>query len=227
MLRATSRLVQLNVLVHDGKGAPVRDLTKDDFVVLDEGRQRRVAIFRIEEERAKPGAAGDSHPLSVSNRSSTQTERPSAATILLVDSLNMRSTDDLLYAKRELPKFLKNLHDGDPVAIYSLAGPTVRVIHEFSENTSHSFAPDARGPSAVSQWLQSPAGIEMESAAKRLKAGWTLAALESIALHLGDIPGRKTLVWISSAFPITLGFTHTEDLANGASSHNAMRRIVT
>jgi hypothetical protein len=39
-LRATSRLVQLNVLVHDAKDKPVRDLTKDDFVVLDEGRQR-------------------------------------------------------------------------------------------------------------------------------------------------------------------------------------------
>jgi hypothetical protein len=105
-LQATSRLVQLNVLVHDAKGKPVRGLTKDDFVVLDEGWQRRVAIFRIAEERATPVAAIASHPLSVTNRGLAQAERPAAATILLVDSLNMRSTDDLLYTKRELPKFL-------------------------------------------------------------------------------------------------------------------------
>jgi hypothetical protein len=43
-LHATSRLVQLNVLAHDSKGAPVRDLTKDDFVVLDQGRPRPLAI---------------------------------------------------------------------------------------------------------------------------------------------------------------------------------------
>jgi VWFA-related protein len=217
-LRATSRLVQLNVLVHDGKGALVRDLTKEDFVVLDEGRQRQLAIFHIADERATPTLVAVSHPLSVNNRSSAQTERPAAATVLLVDSLNMRSTDDLLYVKRELPKFLKNLQPGDPVAVYSLVGPTVRVIHEFSDDTESLIRAAKRGPSAVSQWLQSPAGIGMESAAKRLKAEWTLAALESIALHLADIPGRKTLVWISSAFSIAFGFTHTEDFAGGASS---------
>jgi VWFA-related protein len=214
-LQATSRLVQLNVLVHDAKGKPVRGLTKGDFVVLDEGRQRRVAIFRIAEERATPVAAIASHPLSVTNRGLAQAERPAAATILLVDSLNMRSTDDLLYTKRELPKFLKNLHTGDPVAVYNLAGPTVRVIHEFSDNTESLIRSAERGSSVVSQLLRGePAGM-------RIRVEWTLAAMEAIAMHLADIPGRKTLVWISSAFPITLGFAHMENLAGGASTANA------
>jgi VWFA-related protein len=153
--------------------------------------------------------------LSVTNRSFAQAERPAAATILFVDSLNMRSTDDLLYAKRELPKFLKNLHAGDPVAIYNLAGPAVRVIHEFSDKTESLIHSAEHGSDVVSQLLVG------ERAGVRLKAEWTLAAMESIALHLADTPGRKTLVWISSAFPITFGFTRTEDLAGGASTANA------
>ena len=113
----------------------------------------------------------------------------------------MRSTDDLLYAKRELPKFLKNLQVGDAVAVYSLAGPTVRVIHEFSDNTESLIHSGRRGPSVVNQWLQSPAGTEMVPAAKRLKAEWTLAALESIALHLADIPGRRRWFGYRAHFP--------------------------
>jgi VWFA-related protein len=159
--------------------------------------------------------------LSINNRGYAQTERPAAATILLVDSLNTRSTDDVLYTKRELPKFLKNLRAGDPVAIYNLVGPTVKVIHEFSDNSESLIRSAERGPSAVSQWLRSSAGTGAERAQQHIKAEWTLAALEAIALHLADIPGRKTLVWISSAFPITLGFTHTEDLAGGASGSMA------
>ena len=216
-LHATSRLVQLNVLVHDSKGSPVRDLTKDDFVVLDEGRERRLAIFRMEEQRAAPAAGAAAHPLAVNNRGAAQTER-TPATVILVDSLNMRTTDDLLYVKRELPKFLKNLHAGDPVAIYSLVGPVVRVIHEFSDNAESLIHSAERGPSAVSQWLRSPGGAGIEPAGKRIRAEWTLAALESIAMHLAGVSGRKTLVWISSAFPITLGFTHVEDLAGGSSA---------
>jgi VWFA-related protein len=220
-LRATSRLVQLNVLVHDSKGSPVRDLTKDDFVVLDEGRQRQIAIFRITEERAAPAVAEPTHSLTLNNRGSAQTGRWNAAIIILVDSLNMRSGDDLLYVKRELPKYLKNLQAGDPVALYSLAGPTVRILHEFSDDTESLIRSAERGPGVVTQWLRSPGSGGSDSEDKHIKAEWTLAALESIALHLADIPGRKTLVWVSSAFPITIGFTNTEGLANGASTTNA------
>jgi VWFA-related protein len=220
-LRATSRLVQLNVLVHDSKGKPVRDLTKDDFAVLDEGRQRQIAVFSITGERAAPAVAVPSHSLTLNNRSSAQTERSNAAVIILVDSLNMRSRDDLLYVKRELPKYLKNLQAGDPVALYSLAGPTVRILHEFSDDTESLIRSAERGPGVVTQWLRSPGGGGSDAEDKHIKAEWTLAALESIALHLADIPGRKTLVWVSSAFPITIGFTDTEGLANGGPTTNA------
>jgi hypothetical protein len=37
LLRATTRLVQVSVVVHDKKGEPVLGLTKDDFDITDAG----------------------------------------------------------------------------------------------------------------------------------------------------------------------------------------------
>jgi hypothetical protein len=103
-------------------------------------------------------------------------------------------------AIRLVNKFLKDLHAGNPLAIYSLAGPIVKVIHEFSDNTASLINCRDRGAGLVSQLLGS------EAADGHIKAEWTLAAMESIALHLADIQGRKTLIWIINAFPMTLGF---------------------
>jgi VWFA-related protein len=36
---------------------------------------------------------------------------------------------------------------------------------------------------------------------------YTLHALEAVARHVNGVPGRKNLVWISAAFPISVGFS--------------------
>jgi hypothetical protein len=68
-----------------------------------------------------------------------------------------------------LPKFLKDLHAGNPLAIYSLAGPIVKVIHEFSDNTASLINSRDRGASLLSQLLGS------EAADRHIKVEWTLA----------------------------------------------------
>lgn len=220
-LHTTTRLVQMNVLVHDSKGAPVIDLTRDDFVVLDEGKPVRLVTFQMVAQTPAAHGGPAAHSLKLFNKSPALTDKPAAATVILIDSLNMQSADDLRYVKRELPKFLKNLNAGDPVAIYSLAGPAVRVIHEFSEDSDSLVESSGKGPGTVSKWLESTGGLGTRGGTQHIRTEWTLGALETIALHLGDIPGRKTLVWVSSAFPITAGFIHAEALAKGASTKGA------
>jgi VWFA-related protein len=229
VLSLNTRLVQLSVLVHDKKGLPVRDLTRDDFAIFDNGKPQQVALFSLVPEPSPIAGAAPSSgqlasgQLALSNRTLRRADGPTAATIILLDTLNMRTTDELQYVKRELPKFLKNLNPGDPIALYSLAGPNVRVIHDFTDDTEsliraaqHTtknpvFTAAPGGPDigggyfqALDDWLQS-GRLQDQRSLDRWRTEWTLSALESIAQHASGIPGRKNLVWISSAFPLVIG----------------------
>ncbi|HEV7499703.1 MAG TPA: hypothetical protein VGQ33_06850, partial [Vicinamibacteria bacterium] len=55
-------LVQIDVVVVDAKGQPIRGLTPDDFEVLEGGRRQEIASF--EPIVVEPGAASTSAPAS-------------------------------------------------------------------------------------------------------------------------------------------------------------------
>jgi hypothetical protein len=50
-IRATTRLVQVSVIVHDKHGNPIAGLTKDDFVVFDEKKPQAIQVFLAETNR--------------------------------------------------------------------------------------------------------------------------------------------------------------------------------
>jgi VWFA-related protein len=223
VLSSNARLVQLSVLVHDKKGLPVRDLTRDDFAIFDNGKSQQLAVFSVVSEPAVIGAvAASSGSLALSNRNLRGADGPSAATIILLDSLNMHATEELQYVQRELPKFLKNLNPAEPIALYSFGGSNVKVIHDFTDDTEsliRSAQHTAKNPAfttapapviggvyfqSLDDWLRS-SRVQEQRSFDRLRSEWTLSALESIAQHTAGIPGRKNLVWISSAFPLVIG----------------------
>src|SRR5437899_7416910 len=54
ILRSTARLVNVNLVVTDSQGQPVRDLTKDSFVVLDGGNQQKMGFICFLPQAAVP-----------------------------------------------------------------------------------------------------------------------------------------------------------------------------
>src|SRR5580704_9350116 len=50
-LRVTSRIVQVSVSVHDENGLPIRGLTKDDFVLMDDGQRQQIASLSEQTNR--------------------------------------------------------------------------------------------------------------------------------------------------------------------------------
>jgi len=97
-IRVTTRLVQVNVVVHDKKGEPVSDLKKEDFTILDKGKEQKIAVFTVDSINAPPKAWPALPPNIFSNRVQTA-DTPTSITVILFDGLNTRFQDQA-YARK-------------------------------------------------------------------------------------------------------------------------------
>jgi len=220
-IRVTTRLVQVNVVVHDKKGEPVSDLKKEDFTILDKGKEQKVAVFAVDSIDAPPKAWPALPPNIFSNRVQ-RADTPTSTTVILFDGLNTRFQDQA-YARRQIVKFLGEIRPNDRVALY-LLGSNLRILHDFTNNPDHlakalakyqgriSGELDAADPAPRASTGDDDLDQFLSNSDKVIsdfynvnKAQFTLDAMEAIAHHLAALPGRKNLVWVSGGFPFTLG----------------------
>jgi len=217
VIRTSTRLVEVNVIVHDRNG-PVADLTKDDFILTDRGKTRRISLFSVESV-TRPGKVVEPPPPNTfSNRVSGA--GPANVTVVLLDGLNTKF-EDQAYAKRQLLKFLKGVDPKDRIAIYTL-GKGLRILCDFTDGPEElrkilaafrgstgadviagEIDPANTGNPAFDQFLdQSNQTLAEASTVDRART--TLTAFAAIAGHLADLPGRKTLVWVTGSLPFSL-----------------------
>ena len=146
-LRKSVHLVQINVLVHD-KNGPVKNLTKADFVVFDQGKQQDIDVFSVDSAPSVATAPLALPPGTFSNNPKYGSSPPSSMTVVLLDNLNTPSgagsapyettptwLEDhaLTNAKENLAEFIKTLGPTDRVAIYSLRD-SLRVLCDFTSD---------------------------------------------------------------------------------------------
>ena len=81
VIQGGTRIVLVDVVVRDKHGKPIEDLSRDDFVLRDEGQEQKIKFFSLEQPSA-------TSPISISTSHLTFTNRPasaSALTVLLFD----------------------------------------------------------------------------------------------------------------------------------------------
>jgi VWFA-related protein len=243
VLRAETRLVQLNVIALDKKGEPIEGLKREDFTLLDNGKPQNITLFASESDSSPTiNAANDLPPDSESadakndpppnvfgNRFRHADERPGSVAVILLDALNT-SFSDQAYARKQVLAFLRQLQPQDHVAIYLLTTQLV-VINEFTQDSNSLLQ-------AIDRVQQSPsilkangtrttftaadtglkdlrganhlAGLMNDMVSKNAdiadvnRVQITVQAIEAIANHVADIPGRKSLIWVSGAFPSSI-----------------------
>jgi VWFA-related protein len=235
-IRVATRLVQVNVLVHD-KNGPVADLTKDDFTLLDQGKPQNISVFSMESSVAGPQNA---QPLPQNTFSDLPQYGASAlrsVTIVLLDNLNTLAGNGhedyqsdpywmedsaLANAKAHLIEFIKNLDPKDRVAIYGLSD-TLHVLCDFTGDRDrllsilqkydtssrtqreavepgkfHTPVPGRDFNADLGAQALASAGMENQRRSEE-----TMAALQAIAGHVANIPGRKNLVWLTGNLPFS------------------------
>ncbi len=222
----TTRLIQLNVVAQDHHGNPVTDLTKDDFVLKDAGKEQKISVFAMERSDMTPASPVGGHviagqtlpPNTFTNRVE---RRAGAVTVILFDMLNTKMAD-LMRAKMQLVKYIKGMSIDDQAAIYVL-GRDLKLVHDFSRspealiksvsgdkiNAINTVAEDADPADSDTGNDDLDAAIDranqtLSDFLNAMRAETTLEALQLIAQHVSHIPGRKNLVWISSGFPFSM-----------------------
>jgi VWFA-related protein len=229
-LRATTRLVQIAVLVQDKNGDPVTGLTKDDFEVFDRKKQRKIDLFSIETNEASAAAESPLPPGTYTNELE-QGKAPSNLTVILLDFFNTASLDRA-FTRSQVLKLLLTIQPQDRVALYAL-GTRLRVLHEFTSDAStlvalvKSYKGESpldvdtaqSGPTNLFNTqmarLFAEAGMSENQAFAKDHSQFTTEALRTIADHLGSLPGRKNLVWISGNFPFSLDSDNLQRTPDG------------
>jgi VWFA-related protein len=234
VLKATTRLVVVDVVATDRKGEAIRDLERPDFAILEDGKEQQIRVFSFQQPKTSSPAPLASAALKIPEGAFTnapQYQATSALNVVLLDALNT-TLPHQAYVREQMIKFLEKLPKERPVAVYSLSSkltllqdfssdPEVLkdVVKKLQNKTSPVLDNPAGGEDAQilptgaadsgmvsDQMLQSIMRFEQERVAFQtdIRVTSTLNALNAIARSLAGYPGRKNLVWISEAFPLSI-----------------------
>ena len=223
-IRVGTRLVQVHVVVQDKDRNPVRDLTRTDFRVLEDGREQVIDFFEVESvaSSASSSTGAPAQPNTFTNELGTTN---GGVTVILVDRLNTSMVDQLAVRNQALA-FLEQIQPADRVGLYMLDNAdSIHVLHDFSSDATSliralarlrgrtsnevAAAEDVLDTSAVDAmispellaWAQA-VEIDRKNDEIRDRVKHTNVGLQTIASRLAGVRGRKNLLWISSAFPI-------------------------
>ncbi len=223
VFRIGTRLVELNVVVTGKDGKPLKDLTENDFEVLEGGKVKPLAFFNPVD--AEP-VSGEALPPGVfSNRPEYTPAPPRSLTVILLDWLNTEPRDQQ-FARAQVARYLKEMNARDRVAIYTLSGG-LRVAHDFTDDPASLASaveriraewPPAglaeeqslmRQAELTARYIAEATGQSEQDAvneaanfSKEIRVTHTLKQFEFIAQRLAGLAGRKNLVWVSAGIPL-------------------------
>jgi VWFA-related protein len=213
-LRASVKQVLVDVTVTDEHGNPVHGLSKDDFLVEEDGQMQTMLSFDAYNFDKGMDYVPPRLPALSPNTFVDLPDSPERGPlyVLLYDLVNI-PIDDQIQARAQLVKFIEDKPAGARVAIF-VSSDGVHLVQGFTSDKRKLLAavdPDGTGPHVPKVFLM---GVNFGQGDKLAAS----VRLNSIAQYLSPIAGRKVLIWFASEFPLSLfpSLDDTEEYRNAA-----------
>jgi VWFA-related protein len=219
-VHVTSELVLVNVVVRDKKGNLVRDLKKDDFTILEDGKRQTISTFDFENvdelktagaaEATVSGAAPEGALLRPSEKSAALDARDRRLMLLFFDFSGM-DPEQIDRSVDAAKKFVQTrMLPADLIALVSLA-TNMRVDLDFTDDKAKVLGALTSYTSGQGQGFDNGATGSAEGAAETsgaftaddtdyntFNADRKLLALQAIMQSLGKISQKKAIIYFSN-----------------------------
>src|SRR5580704_1482629 len=194
VIRTETRLVLVDTVVTDKKGNYIRDLAQQEFKVWEDGKEQALTSFSFEEGTGTP------------------TDPKPHYMVLFFDNSTMNPGDQI-QARAAAAKFIDaNAGPGRLIAIADFGG-TVHISQNFTADAERlkqvvmgikgsTVSPNPQDPVMVASLATPSIGPSLSNAESDFGVHTVLLALRSLAKSLSTVPGRKTLVMLTSGFPM-------------------------
>lgn len=223
-------VVNVDVFVTDKKGNPILDLEKDDFEVLEDGREVPITNFyAVRGERPEAPRPGTEIPREAAEDPAPEARKEIDAAqrlylIVFVDNFNIKPFNRNRVF-RELRGFLRDtVHRGDKVMLVTYnrsletrvsftsdPGVINRALFEIEEETGYNVHRDSerrevlRSIEESDRYLTPLQRVRTYAESYFSDVQFTIDAMRDLISSLGGLPGRKAMVHVSDGIPMIPG----------------------
>lgn len=184
------------MVVTDKAGNPVRNLTKDDFTINEDGVSQSVSTFDASESDSSASpqrmAKGNGSSAAAPGASTTR-----AMDIIVLDELNSEFLDQA-HARVAIDKFLRTHGPrlSNPTALLILGQKRLEVLQDYTQDAGALLEALKKRHAEMPATLMS---AELGSSGERL--AMALSALNLIADANRHFAARKNVIWVGPGFP--------------------------
>ena len=224
-------LVEVDVVVTDKGGKPIRGLTQQDFEVFEDGKPVEIATLVAVDLPPAPADA-TIPPADLSGTSIRSNDQPEDGRVLLIVLDDYHVRFDAGYAKRTRTiarRLVERLGPSDQVAVIATSGRAINQA-EFTDDKARlaeaidRFFPQSEQTvsgglvaDSLQRSLSTPGGGGGLGFVGEMKARWAMDTLGNAAKALAEIPHRrKAILLVSEGLPVSVDEIISNQYAAGA-----------